>query len=207
MELELKEDNGVSLTARFGRVSIAMSHLSNAYLDIHCEELDGISGEADKIRTDALKESRADWTDIDLAGVVARLVVAIETADDIAALRESDTFNNVVDETLPLQNVMSMQGASYKLAKLERKETWHLHRSALWRLACVVELKGDVAAYFGDDAKWPSVSGNETQKSSALHDRVELLERLDIGDSQRLAKMLKVHFEQANSLSEKEEGN
>ena len=82
MKVELTVRNGVAPTAEFGVITGAMEYLSEVYVDLHHAEMDELQAQADQIRKDALEDSRTEWDDIEMAGIVARLIAAIESAED-----------------------------------------------------------------------------------------------------------------------------
>lgn len=211
MIIELETRNGVTPVAHFGVITIAMDHLSTAYLDQHHAELDKLAAEAAEIRETAIEAAKAKWSHIDMAGVISRLVVAIESAEDIETLKESDTFKTTIKKTLPLANVMTKKGTAWRLAKLERDDDRHTHLDTLWRVACAVEIKseGKLKEYFGEDndVQWPRVRGSAADKSMAIEGRVAILENLSVDDTNKLTKGLAKHIATANGLTEKEEGN
>lgn len=217
--IELKPRNDTQLAARFGTLTIAIDHLSSAYIDMHHAALDTLQSRLSEIRSESLEASKADWSDIDLCTIVANLIGMIEVAKDseadedgvivpaIEALRSSDAFTSAREKAMPLASVMAQKGTRNLLAKLQRDLKLHHTAKDLWQLACLVELTGDVAQYFDDGTDWPVIAGSLPQRMEVIQRRVEILERLDYNDSAKLIEAFADHLESIRQLNETEAKN
>ena len=218
--IELTPRNDTQLSARFGVLTIAIDHLSSAYVDMHHEALDSLQLQLAEIRAAALEASRSEWSDLDLCTIVANLIGIIEVAEDsepdkdgviettaIAALRESEVFTSARDKAMPLANAMSGEGTQYLFVKLQRDLRLHHQAKDLWQLACIVELKGDLAAYFDEDVEWPPIKGNLNQRLEVIQQRSDIISELSSGDSGKLLEAFEKHIDHMRELNKAESKN
>ena len=217
--IQLTPRNGTQLNAKFSTLTVAIDHLSSSYIDRHYAELDEIQAETVKLRREALEASKAEWSDIDCASIVASLLGAIEVAEDgepdsdgvinpaIVELRESDLFKSALAKAMPLAGVMGREGTAYRLVMLERKFRLHQQAGEHWRIACCIDLDGDLSKYLGYSVKWPVLSGRAANRMAAVEQRVEILEHLTSDDIEKLKEAFEAYKAKANGLTEAESKN
>lgn len=217
--IQLTPRNDEMLGAIFGELTIAVDHLSSSYIDEHYAELDEIQAETIKIRREALEASKAEWSDIDTASILASVLGAIEMAEDgepdedgvvnpaIDELRESEAFKSAIAKALPLSGIMGKEGNLYRLQMLERKYRLHREAGDHWRIACTIDLKGDLSKYLGYSTKWPAIEGRSANRISAVKERVAILEQLTSADMAKLQTAFDEWKAKANGMTEAESKN
>jgi hypothetical protein len=204
---KLKPRNGVQPIVSFDVITLAMDDLRSVYLDEHHSEYDKITVEVDKIRRDALADREA-WSDVDAAELLAQVLGAIEGAEDIEALRESEVYQAAHDKAQPLTAIMGRQGTRFLLMKRNNDMKRHTAAMRMWVVACLGHLEGDLAKYFGDaSAEWPRIGGNAERNAIAVRKRLELLYQLDEQDAPALCELADEHVRERAGLTEEQEGN
>jgi hypothetical protein len=204
---KLEKRNGASPLVSFDVITLAMDDLRSVYADEHHAEFDAMTAEVDRIRREALADREA-WSDVDAADLLAKVLGAIEGAEDVEALRDSEVYKTAHEKAQPLADIMGRQGTRFRLQKLSRDMNRHTAAMKVWVVACLAHMDGEIAAYFGDEAAtWPRIGGNAARNAEAARARVELLYQLSTDDIEALCTMAYEHVKERAGLTEGEEKN